>query len=108
MEHNLGILNGKEVFLLYEDHTRFIKIGDVEFDFELLKEMVESSATVDKVTDCFDYKAISEMSDKTRLLNIIFDQQFEYWYDPCGKSGHSLDYRLTKRSAWALKRLFKS
>ena len=36
---------------------------------------------------------------------IITDQQFDYWYDPCGSSGHDIDRSLTSRSRLALHRL---
>ena len=40
-----------------------------------------------------------------RLVMIITDQQFDYWYDPCGKSGHDLNRYFTRRARKALKLL---
>lgn len=37
-----------------------------------------------------------------QLVHIIVDQQFDYWYDPCGKSGHDYNRYLTGRSKRAL------
>jgi hypothetical protein len=39
------------------------------------------------------------------LVAVILDQQYDYWYDPCGKSGHDLNRSLTKRSRIAVRRL---
>lgn len=42
---------------------------------------------------------------KDKLIAIILDQQFDYCYDPCGKSWNELNDGLTERSRWAMKRL---
>lgn len=37
-----------------------------------------------------------------QLIHVIVDQQFDYWYDPCGKSGHDYNRYITKRAKMAL------
>jgi len=39
------------------------------------------------------------------LARIIALEQYEYWYDPCGKSGHDFNQRLSKMSIKALRRI---
>jgi len=48
---------------------------------------------------------IRALTSARKLALIITDQQFDYWYDPCGKSGHELNPYLTGRSQIALRRL---
>lgn len=50
-------------------------------------------------------KEIKEFPHAKGLISIIIDQQFDYWYDPCGKSGHDLNRYLSKRSRLAVLRL---
>lgn len=38
---------------------------------------------------------------------VITDQQFDYWYDPCGKSGYDLNRYITRRSLVAVETLRK-
>ncbi len=54
-----------------------------------------------KVTD-EDIRSINSVS---RLALIVTDQVFDYWYDPCGKSGFDLKGCFTPRAALALTRL---
>jgi len=47
---------------------------------------------------------IDVVTDHRVLLVLICDQQFPYWYDPCGKSGHDQEWGLTDLSMHALRR----
>jgi hypothetical protein len=60
---------------------------------------------MEKVSDDISISDIRGSNIKDRLIAIILDQQFDYWYDPCGKSGYELNDQLTERSRWAMKRL---
>lgn len=60
--------------------------------------------------DRWSNKKVSEDDIRTTnntklLIGVVLDQQFDYWYDPCGKSGHELVVSLTRRSRNALRRL---
>ncbi|MGD9726287.1 MAG: hypothetical protein AB7L09_01425 [Nitrospira sp.] len=48
---------------------------------------------------------IAQIGTPRQLVLLITDQQFEYWYDPCGRSGHDLDPCLTPVSEKLLHRL---
>lgn len=39
------------------------------------------------------------------LIGVIIDQQFDGWYDPCGKSGDDLNPRMTRKACAAMERL---
>jgi len=39
------------------------------------------------------------------LIGVIIDQQFDGWYDPCGKSGDELNPQLTRKAKEAMERL---
>lgn len=41
------------------------------------------------------------------LAKFITNEQYKYWYDPCGKSGHEFDDKLTLFSIRALRRVGK-
>lgn len=58
-----------------------------------------------KASDEVSVADIRACGIKDKLVAIILDQQFDYWYDPCGKSGYDLNNQLTERSRWAMKRL---
>lgn len=45
--------------------------------------------------------------DYRQLALCLVDQQFNYWYDPCGKSGDEFDDHLTDRSRLLLKLMYK-
>lgn len=59
----------------------------------------------EKFSDEVKVSEIRTCNLKDKLVAIILDQQFDYWYDPCGKSGYELNDSLTERSRWAMKRL---
>jgi len=39
------------------------------------------------------------------LIGVLLDQQLDYWYDPCGKSGHHINISLTRKSRNVVRRL---
>lgn len=39
-----------------------------------------------------------------RLLLVILEEQADYWYDPCGKSGEDINRHLTDDAVKAIKR----
>lgn len=49
--------------------------------------------------------AIPTSTDVVWLATLIAADQFDYWYDPCGKSGHDLNDRLTDVSKAAVRRI---
>lgn len=51
----------------------------------------------EKLTD----EQIGDLHPK-QLVHVVVDQQFDYWYDPCGKSGYDFNRYLSKRSRRAL------
>jgi len=59
----------------------------------------------DRWSNALTRQQISENSDLKSLAAVIVDQQFDYWYDPCGKSGHDLNELLTPRARTAMQRL---
>lgn len=61
----------------------------------------------DKVSDKLTLKQIKEMESAEQLMHVVIDQQFDYWYDPCGKSGHTLNGNMTPTSRLAMRLLFK-
>ncbi len=40
-----------------------------------------------------------------QLARIMANEQYQYWYDPCGKSGLEFSSRLTPASIRALRRM---
>jgi hypothetical protein len=59
----------------------------------------------DRWSDKLSDEQIRQNGDIQSLGAIIVDQQFDYWYDPCGRSGHDLNDHLTPRARIAMKRL---
>lgn len=50
---------------------------------------------------------IGSITNLGLLAMIIAQEQMEYWYDPCGKSGYKLNSDLTEKSELAIKRIDK-
>jgi len=48
---------------------------------------------------------IMNSSDTRRLTHILLDQQFDGWYDPCGKSGYDLNQWLSRLSVDVISRI---
>jgi len=50
-------------------------------------------------------KSIRTSTNIDLLTRIVWDEQADYWYDPCGKSGFDINRSLTRPAAVALERI---
>lgn len=49
---------------------------------------------------------IKEIGDISKLAAMLVNQQFDYWYDPCGKSGDEFNEVLTPKSVAILNKMY--
>ena len=59
----------------------------------------------DRWSNSLTHEQIEENESLQGLALLLLDQQYDYWYDPCGKSGHELNPTLTPRARTAMRRL---
>ena len=50
-------------------------------------------------------RKIKQSTNIDWLIRIVWSQQSDFWYDPCGKSGYDINRSMTKPAAAALERI---